>query len=279
MAMTFEPHPVAVIRPEKAPGILTPLPLKQHLIGKFGTDCLFIAQSTPELLALKAEEFVRRFLIEGVRPSLVVEGESFNFGSGRSGSIHTLQDLAAANDFEVSVIIAEQVQFSAGRRATVSSTMIRNLLAEGSVADAATAMGRHYRLTERIITGRGKGKRLGFPTANMKLPTQVVPAQGVYAGFVDLADTPDQLFGSRAINPAALSIGTSKTYGDTQSLLIEAHLLGNKNVGDLYGKHIAMDFVKKIRPQKKFDTESDLAAQIGKDCEKAKTMLAAYEAH
>lgn len=278
LAMTFEPHPVAIVRPEKAPGVLTPLDLKERLIAQFGADYLFVAKTTPELLALSAEEFVRQFLIDGIRPTLVVEGESFNFGSGRSGNIHTLQELADANGFEVSVITAEQVELSAGRSVTVSSTIIRNLLAEGNVVAAANALGRPYRLIEIIIPGRGKGRRLGFPTANMKLPQEIVPAEGVYAGFVEVADTPDQLLGCRAKIHAALSIGTSATYGDTQSLLIEAHLLG-KNIGDLYGNHIAMDFIKQIRPQQKFETESALTAQIAKDCKEAKDVLAAYEAH
>jgi len=273
LVMTFEPHPLAIVRPEKAPGILTPLALKEHLLSELGADYLFVAETTPDLLALSAEQFVQKFLIDGIRPSLVVEGESFKFGSGRSGNIDTLQELAAGSGFEAAVIMAEQVELSAGRRVAVSSTLIRNLLAEGSVADAAIALGRPYRLIERVIRGRGKGRRLGFPTANMKLPEQVIPAEGVYAGHALIADTPEQLLAGRAIVPAALSIGTSATYGDTQSLLIEAHLLV-ENVGELYGKHIAMDFIQQIRPQQKFDTESALAAQIAEDCKEVKRVLA-----
>ncbi len=275
LVMTFEPHPLAIVRPEKAPGILTPLALKEHLISEFGADCLFVVESTPELLSLSARDFVQRFLMEGVRPSLVVEGEGFNFGSERRGNIKTLQELAAAGGFEAAGIIAEQVELSAGRRVAISSTLIRNLLAEGGVADAATALGRPYRLIETIIRGRGKGRRLGFPTANMKLPKQVIPAQGVYAGRVLIADTPKQLLAGRASVPAALSIGTSATYGDTQSLLIEAHLLV-ESVGELYNKHIAMDFIQQIRPQEKFDTEPALAAQIAEDCKEVKRVLATH---
>ncbi|MBL7154134.1 MAG: bifunctional riboflavin kinase/FAD synthetase [Phycisphaerae bacterium] len=278
LVMTFEPHPLAIVRPEMAPGSLTPLDLKERLIAQFGADYLFVVESTPELLALSAEDFVQRFLIENIKPGLVVEGESFNFGSGRSGSIHTLQELADANGFEVSVITAEQVGLSAEPGVTVSSTIIRNLLAEGSVADAATALGRPYRLIERIIPGRGKGRRLGFPTANMKLPQQAIPAEGVYAGFVELADMPDKLLSAKAKIPAALSIGTSATFGDAHSLLIEAHLLRD-NVGQLYDKHLAIDFVQQIRPQQRFETESALAVQIAKDCKEAKEVLAGYEAH
>ena len=156
------------------------------------------------------------------------------------------------------------VELSAGRRVKISSTLIRDLLANGNVADAAIALGRPYRLLEKVIPGRGKGKRLGFATANIKPPPQVIPAEGVYAGLVEVADSQRQLYSASGNTPAALSIGTSATYGDLQSLLVEAHLLKD-NVGELRGKYLAMDFVKLIRPQRKFDSESDLAAQIAKD--------------
>ena len=111
----------------------------------------------------------------------------------------------------------------------------------------------------------------------MDPPQQVIPSQGVYAGLVEIADTQGKLLGRRAKTPAALSIGTSATYGDTQALLIEAHLF-EKDVGDLYGKQIAMDFIRRIRPQQKFNSESQLADQIAKDCREAKDALAAYSA-
>jgi riboflavin kinase/FMN adenylyltransferase len=278
LVMTFEPHPLAVLRPEKAPGVLTPLVVKERLLTELGADCILVVESTSELLSLSAEGFVRRFLVENIRPSLVVEGESFNFGSGRSGGISTLQELGAENGFDVSVVTAKEVALSAGRTVEVSSTIVRNLLTNGDVADAAVALGRPYRLMERIIAGRGKGRRLGFPTANMKLPGQVIPAEGVYAGFAEVADTPDQLLWAKAKSPAALSIGTSATYGDVNPLLIEAHLLTD-GVGRLYDKWLAIDFVRRIRAQKKFKSESELSAQIGKDCKKARTFLADYEAH
>jgi len=278
LVMTFEPHPLAVLRPEKAPGVLTPLTLKERLLTELGADCILVVETTSELLSLSAEDFVRRFLVENIRPSLVVEGESFNFGSGRSGGISTLQEMGAENGFDVSVVAAKEVALSAGRIVKVSSTIVRSLLADGDAADAAVALGRPYRLMERIIAGRGKGRRLGFPTANMKLPRQVIPDQGVYAGFAEVADTPDQLFSAKAKSPAAFSIGTSATYGDENPLLIEAHLLID-GVGRLYDKWLAIDFVERIRPQKKFKSESELSAQIGKDCKKARTFLADYEAH
>lgn len=275
IAMTFEPHPLAILRPEMAPGVLTPLAAKNRLLAESGVDRIFIVESSPQLLALSPEKFVQRFLVENISPCLVVEGESFNFGSGRRGSIATLQELGDENGIDVVVVEAKEVELAGGRIVNVSSTIIRNLLADGGVGDAATALGRGYRLTEKIIPGRGKGKRLGFATANMKLPAQLVPAHGVYAGFAAVADAAEEL-PAKAKIPAALSIGTSATYGDDHPLLIEAHFLTG-DVENLYDKYLAIDFVKRIRGQEKFESESQLAAQIAKDCEAARNILAAED--
>lgn len=274
VVMTLEPHPLTVLRPEMAPGVLTPLDVKAHLLAEFGAAYLLVVESTPELLALSAEEFIRRFLVDGIEPSLVVEGESFNFGSGRSGSIETLVGAGKKNGFEVSIVSPKEVCLSSGRTAAVSSTLIRNLLAAGSAGDAVAALGRPYRLIEKVVAGRGKGKRLGFPTANMKLPGQMVPAEGVYAGFAATADSAEEILSAEAKVPAALSIGRTATYGEGQSLLIEAHLLA-ESVAELYDKWLAMDFVERIRGQRKFKTESDLSAQIAEDCKKVKELLEA----
>jgi len=274
VVMTFEPHPLAVLRPEIAPGVLTSLVMKEHLLAEFGVAYLLVVESTPELLALSAEDFVRRFLVENIRPRLVVEGVSFNFGSARSGSIETLVGAGKKKGFEVSIVPPKEVCLSSGRTAAVSSTLIRNLLADGSVGDAVVALGGPYRLIEKVVAGRGKGKRLGFPTANMKLPGQMVPAEGVYAGFAAMADDAEEILSAEAKVPAALSIGRTATYGEGQSLLIEAHLLA-ENVTELYDKWLAMDFVERIRGQRKFKTESELSVQIAKDCEKVKELLEA----
>ncbi len=272
VVMTFEPHPLALLNPSKSPDILTPLPLKKHILGEFGVDYLLIVRTTRRLLSLPPPDFVREFLVEHIQPSVVVEGESFNFGLNRTGSIHTLQKLAASCGFEVVMVKAKEVKLSTGEFVKVSSTIIRNLLAQGRVADAAVALGRPYRLVERVVPGRGKGKKLGFPTANMKPPRQIIPAEGVYAGFVRVADTRQQILSASRKIPAAFSIGRGLMYADDESLLIEAHLL-MENVGRLYGKWLAMDFVRRIRSQKKFKTDKDLSAQIAKDCKKAKRIL------
>jgi riboflavin kinase/FMN adenylyltransferase len=147
------------------------------------------------------------------------------------------------------------------------------MLIKGSVADAALALSRPYRLIGRIVPGRGKGKQLGFPTANMRPTDQLVPAEGVYAGFAEIGDTIEKVCQTHNKLPAALSIGRSQSLGDDIPLLIEAHLLID-HVGELYDKWLAMDFVEIIRDQQKFDTEKDLTDQIAKDCKTAKAILA-----
>jgi riboflavin kinase/FMN adenylyltransferase len=272
IAMTFEPHPVAVLHPEKAPGVLTPLETKKHLLVEYGVDCLIVLKDTQELLSLPPEDFVGRFLVENVQPSLVVEGDDFNFGAARTGNVGTLQKLGAEHGFETSVVSPRQIRLSTGQTVKVSSTMIRYMLESGHVADAAAALGRPYQLAEKIIPGRGIGKHLGFPTINMHKPNQVIPAEGVYAGFVKVAETIEGVLTATEKMPAVYSIGQARTYGEEFPLLIEAHLL-IEDVGDLIGKFAAMDFVQHIRSQHKFKTESQLCEQITIDCKKAKQVL------
>jgi riboflavin kinase/FMN adenylyltransferase len=276
VVMTFEPHPLAVLNPDQKPGILTLLAFKKHLIAEAGADCLFVIKCTPWLLNLSPDDFVKQFIVKGIQPNIVVEGESFNFGSGRSGNIRALQKIGLEKGFLVSVIEAKEVQLSTGQTVKISSTLIRDMLKKGSVADAALALSRPYRLVGRIVPGRGKGKQLGFPTANMAPPDQLVPAEGVYAGFVEIGDTFEKVCQTHNKLPAALSIGRSESLGADIPLLIEAHLLID-DVGELYDKWLAMDFIERIRDQQKFDTEKDLADQIAKDCETTKEILAKHK--
>jgi len=273
VAMTFQPHPLAVLNPEKAPQTLTPARLKGQLLSQSGVDLHIVIKSSQELLRLSAEEFLDRFITKGVQPAVVVEGDDFNFGAERAGSIHMLKQLGSEKGFEVIIVGAKLITLADNQTVRVSSSLIRYMLRHGHVADAAMALGRAYRLIEKIIPGRGKGKRLGFGTLNLARGGQLIPAEGVYAGFVGIGDSFEQLCNSKAKMPAAFSIGISATYGGDNPLLIEAHLLG-KDPGESAGKYMAMDFVERIREQKKFETEKELTSQIAKDCEKAEEILA-----
>ncbi|UCC97985.1 MAG: bifunctional riboflavin kinase/FAD synthetase [Phycisphaerales bacterium] len=273
VAMTFEPHPVAILYPERAPGVLTPLELKADLLCQCSVDSLIVLEDSRELLSLSAEDFVGRFLVENVRPRAVIEGRDFNFGAARAGSIETLRKLGAERDFDVSVVEPKEIKLSTGQSVRVSSTMIRYMLESGHAADAREALGRPYQLIGEIIPGRGIGKKLGFPTLNMSKPKQVIPAEGVYAGFVRVGDSAEDVLSRGEAIPAAYSIGQARTYGDDFPLLIEAHLL-NEDVDASAGRFMAMDFVKRIRSQHKFKTPEDLRRQIVKDCDEARAILA-----
>jgi len=277
--MTFEPHPVATLQPQpdRLPGVLTTLNLKSRLLRELDTDYLLVLKSEPALLSLSAADFVDRFLVQAIQPSVVVEGEDFNFGCNRSGNLDKLQQLGAEKGFEVCIVNAKRVAISNGDVVRVSSTIIRKLLEQGSVADAASVLGRPYRLVGTVVRGCGKGKQLGFPTANLEQQGQIIPNKGVYAGLVATADTLDQLLDAPVAAPAVFSIGTAPTLGNKRPQLIEAHLL-QENVAGLTDKWMAMDFVQRLRNQQKFAGEKELAEQIAKDCRKAEQLLSALQA-
>lgn len=270
--MTFEPHPVTILYPEKALGVLTPMVLKKHLLTQFGVDCLVVLESSYRILNLSPESFVDEFLVKSVQPGVVVEGEDFNFGYGRSGNVRILRELGQKFSFEIVIVPGKEIKLADEQTARVSSTLIRHLLHKGKVADAAQALGRYYRLSGQTTLGKGKGRKLGFPTANIDPVNQIIPAEGVYAGFVEITDTEEQLCESKNKLPAAFSIGRAKTFISDHPLLVEAHILG-RDPGDLYGKYLAMDFVEFIRHQQKFTSPEHLSTQIAEDCKTAKEIL------
>ena len=271
-AMTFEPHPVALLHPQTAPRVLTPLELKTHLLALLGVDALSVLKTTPQLLSLAPEDFVDRFLVDTIKPAVLVEGPDFNFGYKRTGNIAQLRRLGPQKGFDVYIVKQKNLTLSTGGAVTVSSTIIRNLLEAGSVADAAVALARPYRLIGKVIPGQGNAKQLGFPTANLQPTGQIIPGQGVYAGFVAIADSTRKLLDAKEKAPAVFSIGTAPTFSQDRPQFIEAHLLV-ENVPDLLAKSLTMDFVKKLRDQIKFDSEKKLAQQIEKDSNKAKLIL------
>jgi len=272
LVMTFEPHPVAILHPAKAPGVLTPLEIKKHLLSKHGVDKLLVIKDNAEILKLSPADFVRRFLVSLIKPSVVVEGEDFNFGFERSGDVDTLRTLGRSSGFAVELVPQQEVEISTGRSVRASSTIIRYMLQSSHVRDASIVLGHNYQLAGKIIKGKGKGRHLGFPTLNMQRPSQIIPAEGVYCGFVRLADTEKGLLSQSKNLPAAFSIGQARTYGDDHPLLIEAHVLDDfDDKGN--NKWMMMEFVRFMRTQHKFNNESQLSGQIEKDCRQAKEIL------
>jgi len=271
--MTFEPHPVAVLYPEKAPGVLTPLFMKLSLLEPYAHNCLIVLEDSKDLLKLSAEAFVDQFLMRDLCPSVIVEGDDFHFGAKRSGNIETLQSLGNTRGFEVDVVGPKAIALTTGQSLRVSSTMIRYMLESGHVEDASVALQRPYRLFGKIVSGRGKGRELGYPTLNMETPKkQILPAEGVYAGHVVLADKPELPFGQGDVVPAVFSLGQTRTFGDEFPLLIEAHLLSFQNK-PITSTYMALDFVKRLRSQHKFPSVEALVKQIAVDCELARQAL------
>jgi riboflavin kinase / FMN adenylyltransferase len=270
--MTFWPHPATILRPEKALRLLTPLPLKKKLLEENGVDCLIVLSDTYSLLNLSPKNFVDEFLMKNIKPVAMVEGVNFTFGYGRSGNVLTLRDMGRERGFEVVIIEPKEQELSRGQHHVVSSSLIRGFLENGNVKDAMAALTRPYKLIGQTIPGRGKGSEIGFPTANIEPLDQVIPAEGVYAGFVEIGETIEEVCVSKRRLPAAISIGRAKTFVADHPLLLEAHIL-NDNVSDLYGKWLAMDFIARIRPQHRFENVEVLKAQIAKDCEQIRKIL------
>ncbi len=275
--MTFEPHPVAVLHPESVPGVLTPLSFKLHLLQDYADHCIIVVQDNRELLNLSPQDFVDEFLLATFRPSMIVEGDDFNFGADRAGDVNTLSRLGQERGFRVVVVPPRQIELASKQRVRVSSTMIRYMVESGHIADAAAALSRPYRLIGPVVRGWGRGRKLGFPTLNMQKPQQIIPAEGVYAGFVEIADGEPQLLHERRHLAAVFSIGQARTFGDQHPLLIEAHVLAG-NIGDMTGQWMAMDFIERLRSQHKFSTPDQLVAQIRKDCETATQALNSHSA-
>ena len=272
VVMTFEPHPVAVLHPEKAPGVLTPLPLKLHLLREYADDCIIVLQDNQQLLSLAPEDFVDKFLMASIAPRVIVEGDDFHFGAKRAGDIDTLRAFGKVKGFDVVVVPPKQIELSTGQSLRVSSTMVRYMLEGGHVAEAATALSRPYRLLGPVISGWGRGRKLGFPTLNMAKPDQVIPAEGVYVGRVTLAAHQDALLEKSESLPAVFSIGQARTFGDEYPLLIEAHLL-DKVLPEMTGQWMAMDFVRHLRHQHRFGSSEALVRQIEQDCQQARAVL------
>jgi len=270
--ITFAWHPVAALRPQNAPQVLTPMPMKVKLLESFDVDTLYLLDPSPDILSLTPAEFIEDLIVKNLHPKLFVEGENFGFGKNRTGNVHTLQSIGETNKFKVRIVEPENARLSIGSSVKVSSTLIRSLICDGKVVDAAVAIGRPYRIIEKIIPGRGVGRTLGFATLNLAQPPQIVPAKGVYAGWVQIADDYDTLCSDGQKLPAVFSIGTATTFNSDNPLLIEAHVLAG-DIPETDDKFMAMDFIEFIRPQQKFDSHTLLAAQIKKDCQKAKSLL------
>jgi riboflavin kinase/FMN adenylyltransferase len=250
--VTFEPHPLTVLRPADVPPRLTPLDVKESILAQAGVDTLVLLPPTKELLSLSAEEFWR-ILLNDVKPAHLIEGESFTFGKARRGTMQKLREWSAGTTVKLHVAPAVEAVLLNLSVVKVSSSLIRWLIALGRVRDAAICLGRPYQIKGEVVIGHQRGHTIGTPTANLRVDDQLVPADGVYAGRAVVDGT---------AYAAAISIGTLPTF-DGASRQIEAHLLGFS--GDLYGKLLRLDCIDWLREQRKFANLESLKEQIAKD--------------
>lgn len=250
--VTFEPHPLTVLRPELAPPRLTPPEIKRQLLAAAGIDDYVILPPAPDVLNLSAEDFWA-LLRDVVRPAHLIEGDSFTFGKGRGGNIERLREWSAGTGVQLHVVPPVETVLLDLTIAPVSSSLIRWLLGFGRVRDAAVCLGRSYALRGDVIQGFQRGRQIGVPTANLRCDDQLVPADGVYAGRCAVDGT---------AYAAAVSIGSLPTF-DERRFQIEAHLIGY--AGDLYGRTIEVELIDWLREQWKFHGVEALKQQIARD--------------
>ncbi|QVQ53657.1 bifunctional riboflavin kinase/FAD synthetase [Spiractinospora alimapuensis] len=269
VVVTFEPHPDSVVRDQPHPMVLTPSERKAQLLTECGADAVCVLAFTRELSQLTAEDFVRQVLVEELHATAVVVGENFRFGHKAAGDLDTLHRLGEKYDFT-----AEGVRLVADAD-TITSTLIRRFVDEGDVVQAAAELGRPHRVQGVVVRGARRGRDLGFPTANLELPAHTaVPADGVYAGW--LLRTPragEPPATGEARWPAAVSVGDNPTFGG-QARTVEAYALDREDL-DLYGEHMAVDFVARIRPMLRFSGVEELVAEMARDVERSRALLGA----
>lgn len=258
--VTFEPHPLTVLRPQQAPPRLTTVSRKQQLIASLGITHLVTLPPTPQILDLKAEKFWE-ILRDRVRPSHVVEGNNFNFGKGREGSIERMIQWAESTPIRVHREPSQTCMLTDRSVVDVSSSMIRWLLGYGRVEDASRCLGRPFELEGRVVQGYQRGRLLGFPTANLECADHIIPADGVYAGRCEV---------DGRTYAAAVSIGTTPTFSQAR-YQIEVHLIGY--TGDLYGRALRVALTRWVRDQMKFPSVDVLRQQLARDIQR----IAGYE--
>lgn len=260
VVVTFWPHPVTVLRPEQAPKLLTDLRSRIELLKQAGANEVRVIQFNRDVSTLTPAQFVERFLIP-LNPARIVVGENFRFGNRAAGDVYTLAELGRGR-FEVEAlpleVVNEEISCSSG---------IREFLAEGDVSEAARHLGRPFRFRGVVVVGDQRGRELGFPTANLSVPSDMaVPADGVYAGWVTRLDEP----GAEPM-AAAISVGTNPTF-DGADHRVESYVIGRTDL-ELYGVEIAVDFEARLRGQVKFTGIEDLITQMNLDVAGARRIL------
>lgn len=273
--MTFDPHPMEVVFPGNHPAQLTTLTRRAELVEEMGVDVFLVMPFTSDFMKLTPERYIHELLVERLHVVEVVVGENFTFGKKAGGNVTMLRKAGERAGFAVEslTLVHEVADTDRDGSVTFSSTYIRSCVDAGDVVAAAEALGRPHRVEGVVVRGDGRGKGLGYPTANVAPPMySAIPADGVYAAwFTVLGHGP--VMGT--VTPgkryqAAVSVGTNPTFsGRTRT--VEAYVLDTE--ADLYGQHVAVDFVARIRGQEKFGSVDDLVVAMDRDTLRARTIL------
>ncbi|WP_241384288.1 bifunctional riboflavin kinase/FAD synthetase [Rhodococcus sp. CH91] len=266
--MTFDPHPMEVVRPGSHPAQLTTLARRAELAEQLGIDVFCVMPFTPEFMKLSPERYAHEILVERLHVAEVVVGENFTFGKKAAGNVDMLRAIGERIGFAVRglTLVAEHA-------VTFSSTYIRSCVDAGDVAAAADALGRPHRVEGVVVHGDGRGRGLGFPTANVAPPIYAaIPADGVYAAWFTVLDSGSPVEGMTAGQRyrAAVSVGTNPTFSGRKRT-VEAFVLDEK--ADLYGQHVAVDFVERLRGMEKFDSVEALISAMHRDADRAREVL------
>jgi riboflavin kinase/FMN adenylyltransferase len=257
VVLTFDPHPSEVVRPGSHPTMLTTPRRKAELLEDLGVDVLCVLPFTLEFSRLGPAEFAHQVLVEHLHAAAVVVGENFRFGHKAAGDVPLLRELGARFGFAT-----EAVPIMGSDDTTFSSTFIRSCIDAGDVVSAGRALGREHRIEGVVVRGDRRGRELGYPTANVETaPHAAVPADGVYAG---------RFVRQGVLRPAAISIGSNPTF-EGRERRTEAYVLDFD--GDLYGEHVAVDFVTRLRGMERFDDVAALQAQMAKDVARTRRLV------
>lgn len=256
--ITFDPHPVSVVAPDRTPSLLLPLPDRVKLLKDAGADSVEVIKFTKEFSQLTADQFIEEILVGRFAAEHVVIGENFNFGFKAQGTPKYLAEIGPKYGFGVTV-----VKLAENRGSTISSTRIRSLIIDGQIERANELLTRNFYLVGPVVHGEKRGREIGYPTANIGLdPLATIPADGVYAGWLTVGE--DRW-------PAAISIGTNPTFPGVRGRQVEAYAIDQINL-DLYDKVAKLEFGFRLRDTLKFDGLDPLLVQMKKDCDKAREL-------
>jgi riboflavin kinase/FMN adenylyltransferase len=257
MAMTFDPHPSRVVRPDKASPLLMTKRQRIEALGRAGIAAVAVVRFTHELSQWDPETFVRTVLVDWLRVSEVWVGANFLFGHDRAGNFSTLRTLGQRYGFRADKI--DPVRY---KEFVVSSTRVRRLVTEGRMDEAGALLGHQYYIDGRVVPGARRGRDLGFPTANLDTENELLPPNGVYATMTTI---------DGVIHPSITNIGVRPTFGDATKTMIEAYILGYE--GDLYGRQVRLGFVQRLRDERKFADVDALREQIEADRRRAERLF------